>query len=204
MRRYKPARRRFELSCKENPSFRREDLYGDAAAVRDAAQLRAEVRAPENEDWKKYFRWTILWLDGRAYMYGPIDEDDDVICTFELSHGDAVTRFRDTMHRFIHVGPMAPAAYSAHPDPAAPSGPTEHHKVTFTPAGRALAARAHVTPNSTIDMWIMDTGSGLDIVERAQVESCKKHIRPSTEGIVLQTVNGPTPADSEIRLGSKS
>ena len=100
----------------------------------------------------------------------------------------------------FNVGPMAPPDFSAHPDPSAPKGPTKHYEVSFTPSGRALAARSHVTPHSTIDMWVMDTGSGLDIEEKTQVESCKKHIRPNNEGIVLQTVNGPVPADCEIRL----
>ena len=122
--------------------------------------MHAVVMPPQEEDWKKYFRWTILWMNGRAYMYGPTAEDEDTTCSFELSHVDAYARFRDTMHRFIHIGPIAPPEFSAHPDPSAPKGPTKYYKVSFTPSGRALAARSHVTPQSTIDMWIMDTGSG--------------------------------------------
>ena len=127
-------------------------------------------------------------------------EDEDASSSYELSHDDALVRFRQSMHRFIHIGPMAPPLYTAHPDPGGFAPPVKHHRLTFTPSGRALAARSLVTPHSTIDMWIMDTGSGLDIVEAAQVESCKKHIRLNNEGIVPQTVNGPVPADSEIRL----
>ena len=122
MRQYVPSKRRFELSSVSNPSFRREDLQGDACAIRDAAQLHAEVIAPEQEDWKKYFRWTILWVNDRAHMFGPKAEDEDTTCSYELPHDDAYARFRDTMHRFIHVGPMASRHILIHwPPKARPS-----------------------------------------------------------------------------------
>ena len=107
MRQYVPSKRKFELAS-NNPSFRRGDLHGDAAAVRDAVQLRAEIIAPEGEDWKIYFRWILLWAQDGVHMFGPINEDEDASSSYELSHDDAHVRFRDTMARFIHIGPMAP------------------------------------------------------------------------------------------------
>ena len=132
MRQYRPSKRQFELAS-HNPSFRRGDLHGDAAAVRDAVQLRAEIIAPEGEDWKIYFRWILLWAEDGVHMFGPTSEDEDASSSYELSHEAASVRFRDFMDRFVHIGPMAPPMITAGPNPGGVRSPDQASQVDLHP-----------------------------------------------------------------------
>merc|ERR1712115_158883 len=65
--------------------------------------------------------------------------------------------------------------------------------------GCVCVALAHKrAPVSGADKWILDSGSGVHVVNRRDVAKLGGHIRPHLDGITLNTVGGPQAVEEEI------
>ena len=73
-------------------------------------------------------------------------------------------------------------------------GPDYHAQVSILPAMPVVRAGTVYVPR-----WLMDTGSGLDIVTRARLAGCELYVSQN-DGITLMTANGELDANEEICL----
>ena len=83
-----------------------------------------------------------------------------------------------------------------------PSSDDEFNKDERVVRAKA-AAKAPVVPAApTIDLdeWLMDTGSGHDLISKACVEKIRGWIRASSEDLTLNTANGPRKVEKEIPI----
>jgi hypothetical protein len=68
-----------------------------------------------------------------------------------------------------------------------------------TPIPSSVMSVACVAP---VFRWLMDTGSDVDLVERAKIAGCEQFV-PQNDGITLATANGDLDAKDEIELHVK-
>jgi hypothetical protein len=82
-------------------------------------------------------------------------------------------------------------------------GPDHHGEKSEalpTPSTAMSVGRASDSNGSiNADEWLMDTGSGVDIVSRASVAGCKRFVTKNA-GITLMTANGELDASDEIEV----
>ena len=185
----------------DNPSFRRHSPKGYARALRDACELHVEVLRDGGIDAS--YKPLVIWSDSSVQVVGPKNR---LLCHMVIESGRYPRKgFLETwgkdLDSFLHLGECIPPGvrWNLTTSSYLLRGPAVPFlKRLSSGQGVVLAGARPRAPR--VDLWLMDTGSGVDIVDRSSVEPVKERIRPHQDGIVLNTVNGSTPVEEEIDL----
>jgi hypothetical protein len=68
------------------------------------------------------------------------------------------------------------------------------------PEGEAHAQPAKATGKASVDLWLVDTGCGSDLIEKCEIRNLKPFVARAAKSITFHTANGPTTATEIVRL----
>ena len=185
----------------DNPPFRRDCPKGNARALRDACELHVEVL--RDNGLNASYRPLVIWSSSSARVVGPRTK---ILCQKAVDSGqysreEFLRVWGECLDDFFHMGEYVPPGVKWNLTTLSDlqRGPS----VPFlrrldSGQGIPLAGARPRAPR--VDLWLMDTGSGVGTVDRSSVEPVKERIRPHVDGVVLNTVNGSTPVEDEIDL----
>ena len=61
-----------------------------------------------------------------------------------------------------------------------------------------MAPAPHHNPSSDVDLWLMDTGSEVDVISKDEAGDLGEFVRPHAGGATLCTVRGETVVQHEV------
>ena len=68
------------------------------------------------------------------------------------------------------------------------------------PDGEANAQPAKAAGKANVDLWLVDTGCGSDLIEKSEIRNLKPFVAHAAKTITFHTANGPTTATEIVRL----
>ena len=181
-----------------------------ADALRLAKELAMDVATSDNKRKATSFGWPMVWdTAGQCYLYTPrangilhIDSDVDSNPQ-KMPRTVGLKSIKDKFDEYLHLG-STPNVLERRAlertgsndvklkKPLRENDKTDKTLTTTTPA--APVATSHVR------RWLVDSGSGYDLVCATNVEHVRDKIKKSARPIALWTANGLTPAEKEITL----
>ena len=184
-------------------------LMGTAIALRNAKELSIDVGSHDQTDTTKQHGWPVVWdLTGQCYVYNP--RDDGVPPTDAATDHNPTKLTREVGLKTIghnfdehhHFGSKPNiferrAAARTTMNDVKLKRPARNNMTDTTcpvPTPAAPIATSHVR------RWLVDSGSGYDLVCANNVEHVRNLIKRSAKPIALWTANGLTPAEKEIVL----
>ena len=187
---------------KQNSSYLTQ-LMATADALRRAKEMAMDVAAPGNRHKATTFGWPMVWdTNGRCYPYTPrpngilhLDSDEDSN-PHKMTREIGLQIIKDKFDKYLHLG-CVPTALEKNTlirqrsndvklkQPSTATNLTD--KTLAGPAPAAPVATSHVR------RWLVDSGSGYDLVCSTNVEHVRNKIKKSARPIALWTANGLTP-----------
>ena len=174
-------------------------LMATADALCRAKEMAMDVAAPGNRHKATVFGWPMVWdTTGRCYLYTPRPngiphyESDEDSNPHQMSREIGLQIIKDKFDRYLHLGCV----------------PTELEKRTLThqrlndvklkqpskdndKTDKTLAGLTPAAPVATshVRRWLVDSGSGYDLVCWTNVEHVRNMIKPFALPIALWTAN---------------
>ena len=192
--------RTYDNSTSGDPWFRLGSPQATVRALRDACELRVEVLRDFGE--QVCFKPIILWIDDSARVFGHRgDRSDGTVRSECMSRDACLEKFSKDLSGFLHLGNAVPVGvkwdFSTF---ASMQSGRSLPCVKRLPDGRCITLATVKATVPNVELWLMDTGSGVDIVGRKDVSRLGHKIRPHTDGTQLYTVNGPTTVEEEVEF----